>query len=801
MKYIKILILFFILFASSTLPALAQYVVKGVVQDRETLEPLSGATISVTKSNTFTLSDSKGQYVLNATINFDSIDIKLIGYKAQTIYAGDKSQNYTISLQLDNTVNTVEVTALKPGQPVTTLTGAELNRSSGLSLQDAINNVPGVNMQSRTPWGGQHIIIRGYYPSADNGRTDGENFNGLGYQLFINNIPVTDAIGNTVMDDIDFSTLGRVDIFKGPNPLYGSYVAGAVNLYTQKPVPNQTSINEQVIAGSYGLIRSNTSLEASDGKTDIWINYGHQSYGGFRDHDSSKKDFATFAADFHSGSKNTVSTYFSYNHSVEQLPGEIDSADFYARKPKIDSNYVLNNSRVDIASFRAGVTDKYQFNNHFGNQTTLFVTGYNLLQYFAHGFNLNNDINTGGRTAFTYEGGSDALAISGVLGAAFERSNQNAQGNFIPPFVQPPFHQTTAPNSPSDAQNTAMASSAFTQWTFSLPTRLSLTVGASMNFNQFTTQNLLYKGATASTIYLDNPVLTRTFTPTINPDICLTKVFNNHVSVYASISEGYAPPTISQMTNTAGKVDSALNPERAMQCEIGTRGSLGPDNRFNYQLALYDLDINNRLIQETANGISSYVNAGEQRNLGAELSLSYNIIDNKTGFITLLRPWITYAYTNAVYVDFKNHIKSSKGGDTVNADYSGKKVAAVAPNVFNIGIDAVTKPGFYLSLTYNYTDKAPVTFDNYHYMSAFSLLNAKIGFKKQLGNHFSLDVFAGANNLLGSTYYSFIFVGQNIAELGQGTDSYIKGGGGDGYILPAPYGATFYGGAALKYKF
>jgi len=797
MKNIKRISFIAIILLFSSLYASAQNTIKGVVQDRETLEPVYGVVVSVPHSASSVTTDNKGRYEISLPSGSDSLTFRFLGFKTQTIFIGDKTQNYTVMLEVDNTLSTVEITANKPGNPVSTLTSTELNRSSGLSLQDALNAVPGVNMQSRTPWGGQHIILRGYYPSADNGRTNGENFNGLVYQLYINNIPITDAIGNTVMDDIDFTTLGRVDILKGPSPLFGSYIAGSVNLYTQKPTPNETSLSEQLIVGSYGLLRSNTTFQTSDSKTDIWVNYGHQSYGGFRDHDSSHKDFMTLAGDYHSSSKNTVSAYFSYNHSVEQLAGEIDSADFYKRNPLSDSNYVKNNSRVDIWSYRAGITDKYQFNNHFGNQTTVFVTGSNLSQYFAHGYSLNNINSEGARTAFTYEGGTQALFINGTLGASYIRSNQTAQGNFIPPFVMSPFTPTSPSLSYTDAYNTAMSSNIFTQWTLSLPSRLSLTVGASLNFNQFTTQNLIYKGAT-SIIFLNDPILTRNFDPAFNPSICLTKVFNNHISVYASVSQGYAPPTLSEMTNTAGKVDSALNPEKATQFELGTRGSLG---KLNYQLALYDLDITNRLIQETSNAISSYVNAGEQRNLGAELSLSYNIIDNKNGAISLVRPWLSYTYDKATYVDFKNHVKSKKGNDSIANDYSGNQVAGIAPNVFNIGVDVATKIGFYLSATYNYTDKAPVTFDNYHYMSAFSLLNGRIGYKKDLGKHISIDVFAGANNLLGSTYYSFIFVGQNIGELAQGTDTYVKGGGGDGYILPAPYAATFYGGFSFKYKF
>ena len=700
--------------------------------------------------------------------------------------------------QKDTTLNTVQVLGAKETRS-TTLNDLDLHRASGLNLQDAINNVPGVNMQSRTPWGGQHIIIRGYYPSMDNGRSNGENFGGLGYQLYINNIPVTDATGMTVMDDIDYSTLGKVEIFKGPSPLYGSYIAGAVNLYTPTVAPGQTSIQETAIGGSYGLFRTNTSIMASDGKMDLWVNYGHQTYDGFRPNDASRKDFASFASTWHVSSKQTVSAYFSYNHSYEQLAGEIDSADFYDKKAVSDSNYMLNNSHVDIQSFRGGITNKYQFNAHFNNETTVFLTSSKLDQAFAHGYTRAENMSFGVRTALNYDNNSTKLSVNGKLGASFIRTDQNTQGNFILPFVLPPFNPATAHMSATDVQNYAMNYAVFTQWVFSLPKpQLSFTIGASVNFVEFGTQNLI---DSLTKIFLNGPVYVKTFTPNFTPNISLKKVFGRHVTAFASVSMGYAPPSISQMTTSTGAVNTSLKPETAIQYEIGARGTLLKDDKLVYQVSLFDLDITNRLTSETSNAITSYVNVGEQRNMGVELYAGYSIINDKNKAVSLLRPWVSYTYMNAVYVDFKNHGKSSSGGDTVLADYSNNKVAAVAPNMFNVGIDVATKYGFYLFGSFQYMDKVPVTFDNSTYMKSYSMLRARIGYKRQFGRHFGGDVFVGADNLLGSTYYNFIFVGQNIQELAQGSDKYVKGGGGDGYILPAPYDATFYGGVTLSYKF
>ena len=62
------------------------------------------------------------------------------------------------------------------------------------------------------------------------------NFDGRGVKVYLNGIPITDAEGITVLDDIDFGSIGNVEITKGPSgTLYGLAIAGVVNMQTIRP--------------------------------------------------------------------------------------------------------------------------------------------------------------------------------------------------------------------------------------------------------------------------------------------------------------------------------------------------------------------------------------------------------------------------------------------------------------------------------------------------------------------------------------------------------------------------------------
>jgi len=679
------------------------------------------------------------------------------------------------------TLNTVQVTGWSNGQKgnqldiarsIGMLTPVDFHRNSGLSLESSLNLVPGVLMQSRSTFGGQRISIRGYGNNT--------NFNGQGVQVLLNNIPITDAAGTTILDDVDFATLGKVEVIKGPaSSLYGSGIAGVVNLYTLKPQPNQTRLVEENTFGSYGLWRNNTRVETAGERSALVFNYGRQQSDGFRSHSASHKDYAQLSSDFFVSDRSTVSTYFAYANSHEELAGELDSAQFYGRQKWSDPAYLVNNSKVDIESFRGGVTSDYRIDGHFSNLSTVFVNGYTLYSPFAHGLTDNQGFTFGGRTGFVYTSGAGPVEkVHGIFGAQFQKTlafnksyglNNNVIGGIR-----------------ADLQNASMSYNVFTEWKFALPSQLVLTAGGSLNFTEFGITDMIPTGGGHF-----NGSGDRSFPAVFTPRVALLKKFNDAFSVYADVSRGYTPPTTSNtVIATIGKVNNGLRPEYGMQYEIGTKGDLF-GRRLSYQLALFDLDVHNKFIPQTvlaAGGLPQYtfyVNAGRQQDLGAELTLSYLVVDDRSSAITQLRPWLSYAYSDFKYKDFK----SNHNNDSTTVDYSNKRVAGVAPNVLNLGVDLQTKAGFYVYLSYRYNGAVPYTFDNGHSAKAYSLLNGKIGYRSVPGGHFSVDCYVGSDNLTGSTYYTFLFYSGNLA------------GTTDPHFLPMPYNANIYGGAKLAYIF
>jgi iron complex outermembrane receptor protein len=653
------------------------------------------------------------------------------------------------------------------------LSAEDFHRNSGLSLENSLNLMPGVNMGARSAFGGQRIMIRGY-----GGNT---NFNGQGVQVLLNNIPITDATGTTILDDIDFATLGKVELVKGPaSSLYGAGIAGVVNLFTGKPQPNQTRFVEENTGGSNGLWRNNTRFETANEHSALVFNYGHQEQEGWRTNSASRKDYAQFSGDFFVSDKNTLSAYFAYAHSLEQLAGEMTDSLIYHRIVWSDPAYLVNGSKTVIESVRAGLTDNYKIDGHFENQTTVYSNAYTLNQPFAHGLTDNQAFTFGGRTGFIYTSDTGSVTVHGIIGAQFQKTIAFNKSYNLANSVLGGIR--------GDLQNASQGYNVFTEWRFNLPSQWILTAGGSLDFTEYSITDMLANSANPSHA---NQSGNKSFTPVFMPRLSLLKMLNEHLSVYADISRGYTPPPTSYVINAVlGTTNQSLKPESGIQYEIGSKGDL-LRGKLSYQLALFDLDVRNKIVaqQVPASGstptYTTYVNAGRQQDLGAELSISYSILNNPGSAISLLRPFISYTYSNFKYKDFY----SDNNHNAATLNYSGNKVAGVAPNVVNLGIDLQTKSGFYTYLTYRHVDDVPYTFDNKYAARAFNLVNGKIGYRSQLGSHFSVDLYAGVDNLTNCTYYSFLFFSGTLA------------GTTDPHFLPMPYNAAGYGGAKLAYIF
>ena len=725
------------------------------------------------------------------------IAISYIGYATYKLAIKDCSIPVKIELQaLSNKLEDVEITAtssqnkslLFQPESIAKLDETEIKRGNGLFLMDAINNnVPGVTMQTRGVASGQQFNIRGYGNGISGSTRPNSNFDSQGLKAYLNGIPLTDAEGITLFDDIDFGSIGNVEIIKGPSgTLYGLAAAGVVNLTTIEPEKGKTSVGQDVMLGSYALQRFTTHFATSTDHSSLLINYGKQTTDGYALHTASHKDFVNLSANFQPNDKQTITTYFGYSNSYDQRGGELTMAQFANKDYSGNPDYIKRNGHSEIISFRAGVGHTYRFSSHVSNTTSVFGSGMINNSSSAAGWTDKDPINYGLRSTldlkFTLGQG---ITLGGITGIETQRQNAQTIGyNMVANPTDPNAYWILGAMK-SNQYTINSTSSLFSEWTLSLPHDLSITAGLGSSHMSIQLNDRFYVAtSTNPTQYNKN------YDGMMSPHVAVNKVINKTISLYASYSKGYKAPVSSYFfIPSTGQVNTGLRPEIGNQFEIGSKGSVFNESLI-YELALFDAQFSDKMtaIAVPLSGSSTiaytYVaNAGKQHDQGIEFLLKYTAYKSTASFIKTIRPFGNLAYSNFKYVGYSFQTLNAARTAPVIANYDGNAVAGVSPVTANIGIDIDTKPGIYANAVYAYKDAMPITSDGLNKTSSYALLNAKAGFRKSFSKNIDIDIFFGINNIAGVQYANMVFVNQV-------PDVYLAG----------PSKANYFGGINFKYN-
>ena len=700
-------------------------------------------------------------------------------------------------------LNQIEITStshhnkslLNQPASIVKLNASELKRATGLYLDDAINtNVPGVTMQRRTQSGGQQLNIRGYGNGMGTRGVTG-NFDGQGLKMYLNGIPITDAEGITVMDDLDYASIANTEIVKGPSgTLYGLAIAGVVNMQTEQAPRNKCSIGHDLMTGSYGLLRSTTRLSIGGENTSLLVSYGKQAFDGFMVHTKSKKDFVNMVGDIKVNDKHSFSTYLGYANSYDERNGELTREQYDTLNYSGNPFYIKNNAHSAVRTFRAGVGHTYQLGRKLSYTTALFGTGQIMDASSAGGWTDKLPLNYGIRSVFEKKIHiNERIYLSGLTGIEAQRMHSQTIGYNMGADSTNLSGDNIITGVRSNQSATNQTYSYFTQWTLSLPMELSVTAGVGMSQMKIRMEDRLWGISNNKPGNSRLKVYENTNNNLVSPTLAINKKINGVASVYASYSTGYKAPVGSNILISAtGEVNTSLKPEKGTQIELGTKGSMF-GNRLLYTLALFQTRFENKFttvaVQNPQNTVTLYtylVNRGGLNNKGLEFSVAYKILSSETGFLTLLHPFVNFTYSSFTYENFqfqKIGKDVSKKDSALVEDYSGKAVAGVSPIVFNAGLDFGIRGGLYGTLYYNHRSSMPYTSDGSLLANGYNLLNAKVGFRKTLYK-FDIDLFVGANNITGTQYYQMVFVNQL-------PDAY----------LPGPNEINYFGGLNLRYTF
>lgn len=594
----------------------------------------------------------------------------------------------------------------------------QLERFGNTSLLPAFNTQPGVKMEERSP-GSYRLNIRGSSLRAP--------FGVRNVKVYVNDMIFTDPGGGTYLNQLGFYNVASAEILKGPaGSMYGAGTGGALLLQTE-PIRWQPGAEAIYTTGSYNLQQAYAKASLGNADRQNVFSFQHQSSDGYRNQSAMRRDVATYESRLRISDKQKLSVLAMYGDLYYQTPGGLTLTQYNATpkaaRPRAGTQPSAPEAQAAIyqKTFYTGIANEYQLTSNWKNTTSV----YGAFTWFNNPgirvYEKRTEPHAGARTVFSNRFILGAQTLNLVYGAEGQKGIFT-DNTYLNKNGRPDILQT------NDEIN---------NWQYNIFAQADLATVGGWTFTAGANFNKTFIGITRLNRYPVTPQ-NRSFGDVISPRFAILKSWKA-ISVYGLVSQGFSPPTTSELIPGNGSINTTLNAERGWNYEVGARGNW---DRIYYDVNVYHFRLQQAISQRRdASGNDYFINTGGTKQQGMEALVRYQIIRQRPGFFNQLFLNGSYALQDFTYRNYK----------VIEADYNGNRLPGNARNYASLMLDATLLNHFYLNCTYTYSDKIYLNDANTDVAAAYRLLAIRIGWKKLLSHH-ELEVFGGADNLFNEKY-------------------------------------------------
>ncbi|GAB2705771.1 TonB-dependent receptor PqqU [Mucilaginibacter koreensis] len=689
---------------------------------------------------------------------FKSLSILLIAF-CITAQAQPKSVNTAPT----DTLKQVIIRGYLSNQPalyvpasVSTLSTEQLQLQSPASLVPAMNTLPGVRMEERTP-GSYRLSIRGSLLRSPFGIRN--------IKVYFDDLPLTDAGGNTYLNALDFNSIQGIEVLKGPDgSLFGANSGGVVLV---SPVNRQATGSYArfgINAGSYGLLHENASVQHQWQRNQLNISQAYQTYDGYRDHSYMQRHYVQAVDRFNYTRRNQLRILGFYSDLSYQTPGGLTLAQYQAnpraaRYPTATlPGAIQQQIRISTKMTYGGAVNEAYLTDQLKNTTAVYGSYVDFSNPFITNYEQRYEGTYGLRSYFTF--------------TAQPLKNFSWQANAGIEWQQTNSHINNYGNR-GGTRDTAQAKDDihnnqhffFIRYTAELYKRLHVETALSLNFYRFDFRKIYPLN--------QSDFSRRSLSAQLMPRIALSYQFTGNFVWRASVSRGYSPPALAEIRPTDNIINTNLQAENGWNYETGFR-LRNRNESLLLDVSAFYYRLQNAIVRRLhPDETEYYLNAGGTRQPGLEASLNWWIIrQNGNQFIRGLQINQSYALSK---FNFNNY-------QVAGTNYSGNRLTGVPRQVSVSSVHILFPHRLYAFLQYNATSRIPLNDANTVYASSYHLLQAKAGWQFQLSTKSFLDVYAGADNLLNERYS----LGNDLNAVG------------NRYYNAAPL-RNFYGGMSVRF--
>lgn len=245
-------------------------IIKGSIKDKQTKEPLTGATVQIAAINAGTVADLNGNYTLHVANGIYTITVTYIGYKPIELRDIKAEKETTLNFEMEADMQTladVTITGrMKKNTEISVMTdqrrslvvqsgvsAQQIGRTQDKDASEVIKRVPGISVIDD-----KFVMVRGLSQRYNNVWINGSA------------VPSSEADSRAFSFDlIPSSQLDNMIVVKSPAPEYPSDFTGGFILIQTKDVPSKSSFSINLNGGLNDRTHFNSFLYEKESGTDF----------------------------------------------------------------------------------------------------------------------------------------------------------------------------------------------------------------------------------------------------------------------------------------------------------------------------------------------------------------------------------------------------------------------------------------------------------------------------------------------------------------------------------------------------
>jgi iron complex outermembrane receptor protein len=305
---------------------------------------------------------------------------------------------------------------------VSVLSARQLKLQPDNSFVTALNTVPGVRAEERSP-GSYRLSIRGSLLRSPFGVRD--------VKVYFDEIPLTDAGGNTYLNTIDIANIRHIEILKGPDgSLFGANSGGVVLLNPANKT-DSSYLSAGINGGSYGLFHQKVSLQQAGNNSRFNLNQSYQNYDGYRQNSRMHRSYLQGGYAWQYAKNSELRSTVLYSDLDYQTPGGLTLAQMQAdpRSARLATktlpSAIDQKIRINTKILLGGITNDALLAPGIRNVLAIFGNHVDFANPFITNYEQRDEDTYGLRSYFEFAGKASAN-YSGKLNLGLEWQQTNS---------------------------------------------------------------------------------------------------------------------------------------------------------------------------------------------------------------------------------------------------------------------------------------------------------------------------------------------------------------------------------------